>query len=410
MASLQQRGKSWRLLFNYKSRQHTLTIGEVSEVEAHAWKGKVELLLLRLKQNLLTLPAGCDICTFLEHDGKPPEPKLPAEQAPARKREVTLGQLREDYLATHRSSLEANTLKTIEIHFNHLLGCLGEKTPLAALSLKELQTYVQSREGKVEPGTIKMEVITLRTAWNWGVRFNLAEGDFPGAGLRYPKAKEKPPFMTYQEAQRRIEQGATPEEMWECLYLTPEELQEVLALVKQKAIQPWVYPMAVTAAHTGARRSELIRALAQDVDLAGGVLTIREKKKRKGMDSTRRAPMSSLLLSVLGDYQKDRPAGCPFLFYQEARVTRSKKKREGATPVTKDEAHNHLERALSGSKWEVLKGWHVFRHSCISALANRGVDQRVIQDMVGHMTAEMQRRYAHLYPSTKQAAIRSVFG
>jgi hypothetical protein len=30
-----------------------------------------------------------------------------------------------------------------------------------------------------------------------------------------------------------------------------------------------------------------------------------------------------------------------------------------------------------------LKGWHVFRHSFISALASKGVDQRIIEDLVG---------------------------
>ena len=30
--------------------------------------------------------------------------------------------------------------------------------------------------------------------------------------------------------------------------------------------------------------------------------------------------------------------------------------------------------------WSVLKGWDVFRHSIISALASKGVDQRIIDD------------------------------
>ena len=57
----------------------------------------------------------------------------------------------------------------------------------------------------------------------------------------------------------------------------------------------------------------------------------------------------------------------------------------------------------------MLKGWHVFRHSFISALASRGVDQRVIDDLVGHSTEEQRRRYRHLYPDLKQQAIQVVF-
>jgi hypothetical protein len=39
-----------------------------------------------------------------------------------------------------------------------------------------------------------------------------------------------------------------------------------------------------------------------------------------------------------------------------------------------------------------------------------GVDQRIIDDIVGHQTDEQRRRYRHLYPDVKQKAIANVFG
>jgi integrase len=56
-----------------------------------------------------------------------------------------------------------------------------------------------------------------------------------------------------------------------------------------------------------------------------------------------------------------------------------------------------------------LKGWHVFRHSFISALASKGVDQRIIDDLVGHQTEQQRRRKRHLYPDVKQEAVLAVF-
>jgi integrase len=53
---------------------------------------------------------------------------------------------------------------------------------------------------------------------------------------------------------------------------------------------------------------------------------------------------------------------------------------------------------------DALKGWHVFRYSFISALASKGVDQRVIDDLVGHSTDE-QWRYQHLYPDVEDQAV-----
>jgi integrase len=78
-------------------------------------------------------------------------------------------------------------------------------------------------------------------------------------------------------------------------------------------------------------------------------------------------------------------------------------------PITPREAHHYFRRALRLCPWRGLKGWHVFRHSFISALASRGVDQRIIDDIVGHQTEQQRRRYRHLYPDVKQEAMLAVF-
>ena len=53
------------------------------------------------------------------------------------------------------------------------------------------------------------------------------------------------------------------------------------------------------AAHTGARRSELMRMRIDDVDLDAGTAIIREKKKNRGKRTTRRVPVSGFLKSTL---------------------------------------------------------------------------------------------------------------
>jgi integrase len=197
--------------------------------------------------------------------------------------------------------------------------------------------------------------------------------------------------------------------LWEALYLTRPEIEELLFHVRHNATLPWVYPMVAFAAYTGARRSEMLRALATDVDLDGGMVTLREKKRLKSKRSTRTAPLTPKLAQVLREWLAARPDS-PFLFCQSQRVCRSKTRREGPTAVTKDEAHDHFKRTLEGSKWAVLRGYHVLRHSFISALASQGVDQRVIDEVVGHQSEEQRKRYRHLYPGVLKEAIARVFG
>jgi integrase len=79
-------------------------------------------------------------------------------------------------------------------------------------------------------------------------------------------------------------------------------------------------------------------------------------------------------------------------------------------PLSVDEAHKHLKHTLAGSRWGVLRGWHVLRHWFSSACASRGIDQRLIDEWVGHTTEEMRRRFRHLIPEVKQQSVDAVFG
>ena len=65
---------------------------------------------------------------------------------------------------------------------------------------------------------------------------------------------------------------------------------------------------------------------------------------------------------------------------------------------------------MKGPKWHVLRGYHAFRHSFASNLADAGVDQRVTDELMGHSTVEMQKRYRHLFLDQRRAAVLSVFG
>jgi site-specific recombinase XerD len=301
MASLQLRGKSYACVFCWHGKRKWFTVGKVTGAEAEAKAAQVEYLLMRLKQGLIELPPGVDIVEFVRHDGRPPASldEIPVTAG------LTVAAFRDRYLETHRESLEDRTVEGIELHFKHLVATLGERFPIRELKLSDLQGYVDRRArakgtgGKrLSPATICKEIVTLRTAWNWGARMGLVAGRFPYAGLRYPKGDERPPFQTREEIRRQVAAGGLrPEqikELWHALYLQAHEVAGLLAHAREHAVHPWIYPFLATAAHTGARRSELIRMGVGDVDLAGGTITVRERKRVRGKRSTRRAADAAL--------------------------------------------------------------------------------------------------------------------
>lgn len=434
MAGLQQRNGSYRILFRFHSKQHVFTLGKVSSQEAETKSAQVDYLLLRLKQGLIELPSGCDIVTFLQHDGKPPQSRTGSSDSS--NEQITLSSLRDRYLETRSNgTLEANTLATIRLHFGHLVRLIGESFPMAELTLSVLQEYVNKRAKSVSSVTVRKELSTLRAAWNWGELFNLTSGRFPNKGLSYPKTDEKLPFMTFDEIQRRIAAGGDHKKLWEYLYLRSEEVIELLNHVKQVETLPWVYPMFVFAAHTGARRSEIIRVTVEDVDFTDNVVTLREKKRRVGERTTRRVPLTPLLKEALQTWLIQHPGGS-FLFCQAGIVPRSKKRsqttghqsgkerskslkgrlatvslRETSSPtgLSLKEIYYFFKDALKGSRWEVIRGLHTFRHSFVSICAAKGVDQRMLEAWAGHMSTDMSRRYTHIRPDSQQESIKNAF-
>ena len=436
MAALQERNGSYRILFRFNGKQHAFTLGDVGKAEAESKAAQVDYLLMRVKQQFVKVPDAVDIVTFVRFDGSPPATSV---GAPITSRHaVTLSQLKTRFLATlGNGTVEPNTLDACKIHLNHCCRFLGDGFPVLDLSLGKLQGYVNKRaKAGISPVTIKKEVSTLRAAWNWGQPMKLTSGIFPNQGLRYPKIDERPPFQTREEIERQLLAGGDPEALWGCLYLQTSEIAELLAHTKKTAMHPWVYPLFCFAAHTGARRSEIIRALVADVDFAGGTVVIRENKRSRGQRTTRRVPLTPLLREVLQNWLQGHPGG-QYLFCHACLVARSKKRSRSTghqseqsrpsslkerlatvrvrerlpqSPLTRNEVHHHFKQTLSGCKWAVVRGLHCLRHSFVSACASKGVDQRLIDEWVGHQTEQQRKRYRHLYPSTQQQAIKRVFG
>jgi integrase len=393
MASLQKKGDAWYCQFKYAGERYTYTVGRVSRTEAIQWKTRTETLLMRIKQNLLEVPPGVSITEFIQFDGKPPVAKELARQ-----KQTTLGELKDSYLATFENgAIERTTLKTARIHLGHFLKALGKSFLLSGLTLVRLQGYVNQRQKKASAVTLKKEISSFRAVWNWGVRSGLITGQFPCAGIVYPKMDEKLPFMTWEEIERRIKAGGDRDILWDCLYLLTPEVTDLLDHVKKNAHEPWVYPMFCIAAYTGARKSEVLRSQVEDFNFKESSVLLREKKRARGARTTRRVPMTPALAQAMKDWFANHPGGIYTIC------------REAGVPIDEFDAHNIFRSTLHKSKWSVIKGWHCLRHSFVGSCATAGVDQRYIGEWVGHQTEQQRRRYRHLAPDAQKATLERVF-
>lgn len=410
MASLEQRNDTFHVVFRFNGVKYTRSLKTSDETTAEGWKANIEETLRDIKRGKLPFPTG-DVAEYILSGGKTQLRSLePAD--------LTLKQLFADFFADiPAGSREESTIYGMKIHEGHLRRILGDDFSVSSLTLADLQRYVSKRSKekgvrgrKLTANTILKAIVTFQTAWNWAKRNGKISGTFPQRkDILLPKDHEKPPFQTYDEITKQINRGGLSEaekgDLWECLYLTTSEVEEVLKLVKEKSGKTWLYPAVVMAAHTGARRSEILRAEVRDFE--GDMLTIRERKRVRGKHSTRRVPISATLRTVIDEWMTEHPGG-RFMFCM-AGLVRSKSRRSKPEPITKDMAHDHLRRALKGSKWEVVKGYHVFRHSFVSACAVRGIDQRILEEWAGHGSETISRIYRHLGPNDQAEAFKNVF-
>jgi integrase len=388
--------------------QYNKTIAVKDEAAALRRKALIEECLLDIALGKRTVPAGVDVADFVVSGGVVPE--LPVK-APAPKK-ATL----EELVAYYEQHIikDAATRYTEDIHLAHLKRLIGESTALDSIDLHTAQKYAdrrlketaKGRQAPTKAGTVLKELKTLGIVWKWvasrpGAPTVPKNHPFRLGDIQFEAEDPKPPFRTWDEIERTIKRGGLTlteiDSLWDCLYLDTSQVREVLAYVEEKGKRPFLYPMLCAAAHTGARRSELCRSMIDDWDLDAGIYQVRQKKKKEKTQSFtyRHIDLNTALKSVMRDWFVNHPGG-HFAFCHDS-----------GGKLRPDSASYYLTETLAGSKWEVVRGWHVFRHSFASNLARAGTDQRYIDAWMGHHT-EIRVRYRHLFPEQRRNLIEAL--
>lgn len=403
----------YRIRFRYGGKPFKRSLKTSEEREALSILGRVEETIRLMERGRLDLPPDADPGVFILSDGKLNR-KATTEQGRTVRNLVTLYQK-----SLPKDSKAPTTLKTEDTHVSHLLKHLRASKLAQTVTAADMQTYIERRlrdkyrDKPIRPDTVKKEVATFRLIWNWAVTQDYLTGSAPTKGLKYPKTEQKQPFKTQEEIEKIVKRGGLTEQeeraLWDSLVLTSKQVQAVLDYVKQVAEHPFIYPMFVFAAHTGARRSEILRSQVDDFDFQSSTVLIREKKRNHDKSLTyRRVQISDLLQQTMKEWFAQHPGG-QFTICEPVKIIRGKT-REVGVPLTRSEAHDHFKRTLADSQWPKIRGFHVFRHSFASNLAAASVDQRIIDKWMGHQTEEMRKRYQHLFPDQQREAIASVFG
>jgi integrase len=403
MASLEQRGNGFRIIFRLGGMKRHVAVKATDRRDAETCLVRLEENLRLVERGRMVIPDGADVGLFLLSDGR-------LEKRVEFVRTVRLAEMFETYRTEFTAGAkEAITREMENIHLNHLARIIGGDTPVAAVTAGSVQQFVDTRSRElhlghpVKPKTVRKAVATLRFVWNWSQRRGLVPSKFPDVDLAFPKEKQPEPFRTYDQIKAILTRGGVDKrrerELWDGLFLDPAQVAEVIAHARRKTSARYLYPFLVTAAYTGARRAELFRSRVEDFDFAAKLVLLREKKRSRDTETFRTVDMTPRVEAVMKEYFAGVHPGGALAFCSVADRT-----------LTDGQTWKAFRMGVKGSKWHVLRGYHAFRHSFASNLAAAGVDQRVIDELMGHTTIEMQKRYRHLFPDQRRAAILTVFG
>lgn len=409
MASLgvDRRTKYWCVRFYYEGRRYNHSCCTANRTKALRVLCDIEEILEDLHNGRCAVPENADPRAWIVSGGR--LATLPSANG---RIPLDFGELCDCYY-DDQSRKAATTLHSERIHIRHLKRILRTSSRPAAITLEDLQRYVKRRlsetyRGKPITIAVRYELATFRQIWAWAQDNNHLSAPCPllrPTGrwrIQLAKPKERMKFQTWDQISRRIGRGGLSEDevaaAWESLFLDEDQIAALLAHVKQAATLPFIYPMFVFAAYTGARRSELMNSFIDDFDFAGGQVLIRERKRRKDLAASFRfVPLHVRLQTVMEAWIATHPGGQHTLVAPAALARR--KTLDGPQPLTRNSSTHHFKQPLKRSKWSVVRGFHVLRHSFGSNLVRTGkVSSEVVGQWMGHTSQEMREHYQHLFP------------
>ncbi len=403
MANLGRKGECYVARFRYLGKEYKKSLKTTSLADARAAMHAVERAIHGLATGMLQVPDGVDAGDFIVSGGSLRRAAVRRSAAPV------VRALVDDYLA-NQAHLSASYVATQAVHLRNLTRSLGSRadSPCDRITYRDLERYLQGRLAMRTADTVAKERFTLIKLFEWSV----AHGYLTASPAeRLPTIKgdsDKKPFRTVAEIAGITSRGRLGVEeaadLWECLYLTPAEIGAILVLVKSEAREDYAHLLHAIPAYTGMRRGEVLRLRWSDVEFdQESVIARSRKQSRQKSETARRIDLHPELKALLVAWRDRRPRG-QFVVCEP----------DSDSPLDVQTANRRFCQPLRGTTWCLDPkrrwykiGFHTYRHSFASTLAARGVDQRIIDEWMGHQTEAMRKRYRHLFPRQRRSAMAS---
>jgi integrase len=287
----------------------------------------------------------------------------------ARRRPVLFDDLVADYRKA--SARAGKAIMRTDAGYRRALEAFGGRRA-DSVTAREIETWRDKLAESLAPASVAHHLTMLRAIFNRAVR----DGKLPSSptrGVEFPR-----------ENNARVR------------YLSDDEEPRLIDALAER-----LRPLVMVAIHTGLREGELLRLRWSDVDFGSGSINVREAKSGEG----RSLPLNQTALATLRQLRGARPK----VIQLEAR--------RGAgesgyifgpdTPALRVSLNREFRRAAKAGQIDDLH-FHDLRHTFASRLVMRGFDLYRVQTLLGHKTARMTMRYAHLSSGALREAVEAL--
>ena len=264
--------------------------------------------------------------------------------------------IEERYMPHVRDRLRSHD--TVAVFCRRITEALGRKA-LDEVTQADVASFRRRMMGTgLSNASVNRHLATLRSMFNLALRWQLYEGRNPAASPGMLRETHRDVYLSARETQALVRA------------LDAEPNQDAAAALMLLIV-------------TGARKSEVLTARWENVDLDRCLLTVPRSKSGK----TRYIPLSELAVRVLvRQYQRRRPGNGGYVFPGH----------RAGQPL--EDLRGPWKRAKQAAGLLPDTRIHDLRHSFASALANQGVPLNEIGVILGHSQLATTARYAHHAP------------
>ena len=283
-----------------------------------------------------------------------------------KKRDVVLFKnFADEYFKTWSLDCKTHTINGERNRINNQLKPYFGKKALHTITRKEIEGYIaKRRDAGKSPATTNRDLCRIKNMLKKAVEWGHLDIN-PAGGIKQVR-----------------------EYVDEADFLSKEEAGVLL-----DACAARIKPLVTLAVYTGMRWGELVWLEWRDVDLSRGFITVRDTKNHE----TRHVPINNLVCEMLTAHRKqqtEQAGGIVRLVFINWRTM---------NPYV--DIRKTFNKALEKAEITRHFTFHGLRHTAASQMVMAGVDLRTVGKILGHKTAQITLRYAHLEPDYLKGAV-----